>query len=90
MIEVNLVKKNKVRVLLGVGAVIAAAGGYLLWPEKKVAAPENTLILDKSKTENSEFYLSELITKIKLYYTEKLAIFSFGKYVGPRIYTGSI
>lgn len=52
-------KKNKVRVLLGAGAVVLATGGYLLWPEKKVEAPENTLVLDKSKIENSELYLSE-------------------------------
>ena len=55
----NFLKKNKVRVLLGAGAVVLATGGYLLWPEKKVEAPENTLVLDKSKIENSELYLSE-------------------------------
>ena len=59
MIEVDFVKKNTVRVLLGLGTVIVAVGGYLLWPEKKIPVPENAIVLDKSKIENSEFYLSE-------------------------------
>ena len=52
-------KKNKVRALLGVGVVILATGGYLLWPEKKIPAPENRVVLDRTKTEHSEFYLAE-------------------------------
>ena len=92
MIEVNLVKKNKVRVLLGVGAVIVAAGGYLLWPEKKVAAPENALILDKSKTENSEFYLSEdnlkedMINVVEPYLSERRTTGYFKGYDGQDLY----
>lgn len=52
-------KKNKVRALIGVGAVALAAGGYLFWPEKKIPTPENSIVLDKTKTEHSELYLAE-------------------------------
>lgn len=52
-------KKNKIKVLMGTGAVLLAVGGYLCWPEKKIPAPENTMVLDKTRTENSGFYLTE-------------------------------
>ncbi len=85
-------KKNKVRALLGVGAVIVVAGGYLLWPEKKVAAPENALILDKSKIENSEFYLSEdnleedMINVVEPYLSERRTTGYFKGYDGQDLY----
>lgn len=52
-------KKNRIRSVLDVSAVVLAAGAYLLWPEKKIPAPENVVVLDKTKMKNSEFYLAE-------------------------------
>ena len=38
---------------------LALVIGYFCWPEKQYALPENAIELDLSKTENSDFFLSE-------------------------------
>ena len=92
MIEVDFVKKNTVRVLLGLGTVIVAVGGYLLWPEKKIPVPENAIVLDKSKIENSEFYLSEdnfeedMINVVEPYLNELRTNGYFKGYDGEELY----
>lgn len=85
-------KKNKVRALLGVGAVILATGGYLLWPEKKVPAPENVMVLDKTKIDNSEFYLEEdnlgedMKNVVEPYLSERRTTGYFKGYDGEELY----
>lgn len=51
-------KKHK-KIIAGISVLVMAAIGYLFWPEKKVSAPKNMLVLDKTKIENSDFYLAE-------------------------------
>lgn len=85
-------KKHKVRALLGVGAVVLAAGGYLFWPEKKIPAPENALVLDKGKTENSEWYLAEntleedMKNVVEPYLSERKKTGYFAGYDGEELY----
>lgn len=85
-------KKNKVRALLGVGAVVLATGGYLLWPEKKIPAPENAMVLDKAKIKNSEFYLAEdsleenMKNVVEPYLSERRTTGYFKGYDGKELY----
>ena len=51
--------KKKKKVLISAGATLVAVLIIICWPEKKVSPPDNMLVLDTSKLENRDFYLSE-------------------------------
>lgn len=51
--------KKKKKILISAGTVLVVAFIVICWPEKKVLPPDNMMVLDTSKVENRNFYLSE-------------------------------
>lgn len=84
--------KKKRKVLMGAGLLLVSAIGYLCWPEKKISAPENAVTLDKTRTENSDFYLSEdnlvedMKNLVEPYLNERKTIGYFNGYDGESLY----
>ena len=85
-------KNKKRKVIIGIAIVLVSAIGYLCWPEKKVPAPENAMVLDKTRTENSDFYLSEetftedMKNLVEPYLNEHKTTGYFNGYDGEKLY----
>lgn len=85
-------KNNKTKVIIGIGLVFVTAVGYLCWPEKKIPAPENAIVLDKTRTENSELYLAEnnleedMKNIVEPYLSERKTTGYFKGYDGEALY----
>ncbi len=84
--------KKRKKILAGIGLVLVAAIGYLCWPEKKVQAPDDMVVLDKTKVKNDGLYLSEetlqedMVNIVNPYLDERKTTGYFAGYDGQQIY----